>query len=76
MTDETTVSVTHACEIVSVSRRTLYNWIQAGKVRTKRTIGGGVRVFEADLWAPEGVDPSKRRPLMNLHESARAAGPR
>jgi excisionase family DNA binding protein len=39
-----------ASRIVGVSRRTIYNWIEAGKVRTRRTAGGTLRVLEASLW--------------------------
>jgi excisionase family DNA binding protein len=50
------ISITQACESVGVSRRTIYNWMAAGKVQYVRTAGGAVRIFEDTLWrAPEGV---------------------
>ncbi len=50
------ISITQACESVGVSRRTIYNWMSAGKVQYVRTAGGAVRIFEDTLWrAPEGV---------------------
>jgi excisionase family DNA binding protein len=35
-----TLSIMKACEVVGVSRRTIYNWISAGKVEYVRTAGG------------------------------------
>ena len=50
------ISITQACESVGVSRRTIYNWMAAGKVQYVRTAGGAVRIFEDSLWrAPEAV---------------------
>jgi excisionase family DNA binding protein len=39
-----------ACQVVGVSRRTIYNWIAAGKVEYMRTVGGSIRIFEDSLW--------------------------
>ncbi|MDP6580054.1 MAG: helix-turn-helix domain-containing protein [Vicinamibacterales bacterium] len=39
-----------ACELVGVSRRTIYNWIASGKVEYVRTAGGSVRIFVDTLW--------------------------
>jgi excisionase family DNA binding protein len=50
LTDRKTVSIPRACEIVGVSRRTIYNWIAGGKVQYVRTAGGSVRIFEDTLW--------------------------
>jgi excisionase family DNA binding protein len=48
------ISITQACESVGVSRRTIYNWMAAGKVQYVRTAGGAVRIFEDTLWrAPQ-----------------------
>lgn len=57
-----TVSIPRACELVGVSRRTIYNWISGGKVQYVRTAGGSVRIFEDTLWRSpeaEGVTPSE-----------------
>jgi excisionase family DNA binding protein len=44
-----------ACELVGVSRRTIYNWIAAGKVEYVRTAGGSIRIFVDTLWRqPDG----------------------
>jgi excisionase family DNA binding protein len=48
--DRKTVSIPRACEIVGVSRRTIYNWIAGGKVQYVRTAGGSVRIFADTLW--------------------------
>lgn len=48
--DRQTVSIMKACEAVGVSRRTIYNWISAGKVEYVRTAGGSIRIFADTLW--------------------------
>jgi excisionase family DNA binding protein len=51
-----TVSIMKACELVGVSRRTIYNWIAAGKVEYVRTAGGSIRIFVDTLWRhPDGT---------------------
>lgn len=45
-----TVSIPRACELVGVSRRTIYNWLAGGKIQYVRTAGGSVRIFEDTLW--------------------------
>ncbi len=45
-----TLSIMKACETVGVSRRTIYNWIAAGKVEYVRTAGGSIRIFADTLW--------------------------
>ena len=54
--DRKTVSIPRACEIVGVSRRTIYNWIAGGKVQFVRTAGGSVRIFEDTLWRDSGAE--------------------
>ena len=44
------ISIMNACALVGVSRRTIYNWITAGKVEYVRTAGGSVRIFVDSLW--------------------------
>jgi len=52
-----TISIMKACELVGVSRRTIYNWIASGKVEYVRTAGGSVRIFVDTLWRePEQRD--------------------
>jgi excisionase family DNA binding protein len=51
-----------ACEMVGVSRRTIYNWIAAGKVEYVRTAGGSVRIFLDTLWRePAATSASQPR---------------
>ena len=45
-----TISIMKACEMVGVSRRTIYNWLSSGKVEYVRTAGGSVRIFADTLW--------------------------
>ncbi len=49
-----TVSIMKACEVVGVSRRTIYNWMASGKVEYVRTAGGAVRIFVDSLWRQPG----------------------
>ena len=53
-TDRQTLSIMKACEVVGVSRRTIYNWMAGGKVQYVRTAGGSVRIYADSLWrAPQ-----------------------
>lgn len=65
--DRQTVSIMKACEVVGVSRRTIYNWISAGKVEYVRTAGGSIRIFADTLWREPGESP---RPTPGTHVSA------
>ena len=53
--DRQTLSIMKACETVGVSRRTIYNWIAAGKVEYVRTAGGSIRIFADTLWRDAGT---------------------
>lgn len=44
------VTIAQACEIVGVSRRTIYNWIAGNKVEYVRTVGGSIRIFADSLF--------------------------
>ena len=64
ITDRKTISIMKACELVGVSRRTIYNWIASGKVEYIRTAGGSVRIFVDTLWREPGErasSPAKKR---------------
>jgi excisionase family DNA binding protein len=52
-----TLSIMKACEVVGVSRRTIYNWISAGKVEYVRTAGGSIRIFSDTLWRDAVASP-------------------
>ena len=44
------LNIQQAADRARVSRRTLYNWLAAGKLRWWRTAGGSLRIVEASLW--------------------------
>ena len=51
-----TVRISEAMRLANVSRRTIYNWIAAGKVEYVRTAGGSIRIFTDSLWRqPDGL---------------------
>ena len=77
--DRQTLSIMKACEVVGVSRRTIYNWISAGKVEYVRTAGGAIRIFADSLWRDAG-SPSRQvsatvRPT-GSHASTNSGSPR
>ncbi len=43
------VSLEQACQMLQVSRRTVYNWIREGRLQTIRTLGGSQRVLVDSL---------------------------
>jgi excisionase family DNA binding protein len=57
MLERKTVSIPRACEMVGVSRRTIYNWIAGGKIQYIRTAGGSVRIFADTLWRDPNPNP-------------------
>ena len=57
-----TISIMKACELVGVSRRTIYNWLSSGKIEYVRTAGGSVRIFVDTLWRdPQRNSTSERQ---------------
>jgi len=68
--DRQTLSIMKACEVVGVSRRTIYNWISAGKVEYVRTAGGSIRIFADTLWR----DPATASSQSSDSDSAPTAG--
>jgi excisionase family DNA binding protein len=64
ITDRQTLSILQACAHVGVSRRTIYNWINSGKVEYVRTAGGAVRIFADSLWRSPGGD----RPMDHVEQ--------
>jgi excisionase family DNA binding protein len=66
-----TVSIPRACELVGVSRRTIYNWMAGGKVEYVRTAGGSVRIFADTLWRePQAVPPVWAPETLSLRRGA------
>ena len=66
--DRQTLSIMKACEAVGVSRRTIYNWIQAGKVEYVRTAGGSIRIFADTLWRDAGAGRTAPAPANQPEE--------
>src|SRR5215510_4672187 len=59
-----------ACELVGVSRRTIYNWLSAGKIEYVRTAGGSVRIFVDSLWRdPHNADRPAMQAAWPMEES-------
>ena len=66
MIERKTISIMKACELVGVSRRTIYNWIASGKVEYVRTAGGSVRIFADTLWR----DPARHAQDLTSKEAS------
>lgn len=47
------VTIKQASELAGVSRRTLYNWMDRGKIEFVRTAGGNRRIYEDSLFRQE-----------------------
>jgi excisionase family DNA binding protein len=67
--DRQTLSILQACAHVGVSRRTIYNWINSGKVEYVRTAGGAVRIFADSLWRDPDPVGAVVRPLEGVSAS-------
>ena len=74
LVERKTISIMKACELVGVSRRTIYNWISSGKVEYIRTAGGSVRIFVDSLWrSPD--EKIRRQPVRaRISTTARRVG--
>ena len=80
--DRKTISIRQACELLDVSRRTIYNWIASGKVERVRRVTGSIRIFVDTLSgrrttprSPAQTHEAPERPLPDgfAHPSCRAA---
>lgn len=49
------VNIKQAMVIADVSRRTIYNWIDKGKVEYIRTAGGAIRIYVDTLLRPDSA---------------------
>jgi excisionase family DNA binding protein len=57
-----------ACEVVGVSRRTIYNWMAGGQIEFVRTAGGSVRIFADSLWrSPDQANDDAQKPTGEGH---------
>ena len=70
--DRKTISIMKACELVGVSRRTIYNWIGSGKIEYVRTAGGSVRIFADTLWRSPDGHQRPSRPASDSQNRVRA----
>lgn len=50
MAEITWLTVEQAREEAGVSRRTIYNWLHAGKLGWRRTVGGSLRIVRDSLF--------------------------
>jgi excisionase family DNA binding protein len=64
--DRQTVSIMQACALVGVTRRSIYNWLKAGKLDYKRTAGGSIRIYVDSLWR----DPQPTTPVIQTETPA------
>jgi excisionase family DNA binding protein len=71
--DRQTLSIMKACEAVGVSRRTIYNWISAGKVEYVRTAGGSIRIFADSLWRDANARPSAAEGVAHVATTGQTA---
>ncbi len=60
MTDRKTISIMKACELVGVSRRTIYNWIAQNLVEWVRAPSGSIRIYADSLVRP--ATPQRTHP--------------
>jgi excisionase family DNA binding protein len=59
------VSIDRAAHLLSVSRRTIYNRIREGRLRTIRTLGGSQRVLVESLFEC-GLRPQYQMPTIAI----------
>jgi hypothetical protein len=67
------VNIAQACTIAGISRRTLYNWMGAGKVPYCRTVGGAIRIDPASLFLPADAPSPRAMPVATARRIAQAA---
>lgn len=63
------LSVNQACALAIVSRRTIYNWMDDGRLQYCLTASGMRRIFEDSLFQQE---PGKHRDLRQIPNRDRA----
>lgn len=55
--DKQLVNIRQATRRCGVSRRTIYNWLNAGKIQYVRTASGRVAILAESLWGKGNVAP-------------------
>ena len=68
------VSLDRACLELGKSRRTIYYWIRAGRLRTIRTRGGSQRVVWSSLSASVHSRPGGEKSASSGGDAGQAAG--
>lgn len=66
------ISIMKAAELTGVSRRTIYNWLDAGHLEYIRTAGGRVRIFVDTLFRYGITEADGTRRLGRLAKPARS----
>ncbi len=57
------LTIKQVCTHLHVSRRSVYNWLEAGRLQWFRTPGGSLRIAEHSLWGPPAV--AHQPPILN-----------
>lgn len=65
------VSITQACALVAVSRRTIYNWIAQDKIAFTRTASGRVRIVAASLMNMTTLTKAQHKQVWDLANRTR-----
>src|SRR5438876_271873 len=63
------VSLDHAAQLLNVSRRTIYNRIREGRLRTIRTLGGSQRVLLDSVHENLDQEQMGRQPSFKRQQS-------
>lgn len=71
-TERKLVSIMRACSIAGVSRRTIYNWLKAGKLTPYTTVSGATRIDAAELVQERVIYTP--RPMPNRRAETPAVG--
>jgi excisionase family DNA binding protein len=70
------VSIDQAAQLLNVSRRTIYNRIRDGRLKTIRTVGGSQRVLVESLTAlgfrPQAFSASASAATLNVRRPQRS----
>lgn len=67
-----TLSIKQACAYAGVSRRTIYNWMAAGKLTRLETPGGSARFWPHELVRDPGAKEQNKALCFDLHAQSGA----
>lgn len=56
------LSISEAARHMGCARRTIYNWMESGKLDIRRTVAGSVRIWEPSLWKRPESEPAAQAP--------------